>query len=234
MASTLPMPESLVERSEPVFEVRELTPARWREFEAFFARYDGVQAGCWCMYYHREGPNGPLESGGRQASNRRDHQRLLERGRAHGVLVFDGRRAVGWCQFGRRGDLPRIERGRKYAEALPELGTLPEWRITCFFVDRPYRHRGVARRALHGALAAIARLGGGTVEAYPALHRRAVATWFGSRSMFEREGFRVVRPFGRSNVLMRKDLPRAAPRGRQVPPTRGRGPRNPSARSARA
>ncbi len=51
------------------------------------------------------------------------------------------------------------------------------------------------------------RLGGGIVEAYPATHGRAVATWFGTVGMFEREGFKVVRPFGQSNVLVRREIP---------------------------
>ena len=36
--------------------------------------------------------------------------------------------------------------------------------------------------------------------------RGALATWFGTASMFEREGFEVVAPFGKSNVVMRKNV----------------------------
>jgi GNAT superfamily N-acetyltransferase len=158
------------------------------------------------MFYHREGPTGPLQSRARQEANRTDHHALLLRGHAQGILVYSGARAVGWCQFGRREDLPRIERGRKYKSMEKALGPPPKWRITCFFVDRPLRRSGVARFALHAALDAIRRHGGGIVEGYPASHRRAVATWFGSISMFQREGFEVVRPFGQSNVLVRKQV----------------------------
>ena len=47
------------------------------------------------------------------------------------------------------------------------LEQLPDWRITCFFVGRTHRRRGVADAALAGALNEIARLGGGLVESYP-------------------------------------------------------------------
>lgn len=191
---------------------RELTPARWGDFERFFGRYGGVQAGCWCMFYHRDGPNGPLDDPARHESNRRDHRELLSRGRAHGILVYRNREPIGWCQFGRREELPRIEHGRKYRALAPRLGEAAAWRITCFFVDRPYRRSGVAGFALHAALQAIERRGGGIVEAYPTTRRGAVATWFGTRAMFEREGFRVVRPFGESHVLVRRRL---APKGRK-------------------
>ena len=185
---------------------RELGPSTWADFERLFRKYHGVQAGCWCMFYHREGPTGPLQSTSRQETNRRDHRSLMLRGHAQGILVYDDERPVGWCQFGRREDLPRIERGRKYRSLAQGLGSPPSWRITCFFVDRPWRRSGVARFALHAALEAIKRRGGGIVEAYPATHAKAVATWFGTVGMFEREGFRRIRPFGQSNVLMRRKI----------------------------
>lgn len=220
-----------------VFETAELTPARWKDFEALFGRYGGVQAGCWCMFYHRDGPTSePLGSPARRAANRRDHRALVERGSGNGVLVYANGAPVGWCQFGRREHLPRIERGRKYREVAGALGEPPRWRITCFFVDRPYRRAGVAGVALRAALAAIRRRGGGIVEAYPATHGRAVAAWFGTVGMFAREGFSTVRPFGRSNVLMRATLgparPERSPRSRrgEVGQTRGVRPRRPPPR----
>lgn len=197
------MPRSSEPRTVP-FVARELSPSRWADFERFFGSYHGVQAGCWCMFYHREGPTGPLESASRQAANRRDHHALLLRGHANGILVYAKGKPVGWCQFGRRDDLPRVERGRKYRALSAGLDGPPAWRITCFFVDRPWRRTGVARFALHAALDAIRRRGGGTVEAYPVTQSKAVATWFGTVGMFEREGFTKVRPFGQSNVLVRK------------------------------
>ncbi len=40
--------------------------------------------------------------------------------------------------------------------------TLPDYRITCFFVDRDHRRNGVAGVALRGALELIAQGGGGS------------------------------------------------------------------------
>jgi hypothetical protein len=50
---------------------------------------------------------------------------------------------------------------------MPRARRLPDYRITCFFVDRRYRRKGVAAVALRGALDLIAQSGGGVVEAYP-------------------------------------------------------------------
>jgi GNAT superfamily N-acetyltransferase len=196
-------------RGASSYITRELTPHTWNDFEELFSRYGGVQDGCWCMYYHRERPNRGKPDGERIAQNRRDHRRLVTRDAAHGILVYEGGRPVGWCQFGRTPELPRIDSGLKYRALGAARDPPPDWRITCFFVDREHRRGGVAAAALAAALDAIARRGGGIVEAYPASNPRAVATWFGTVSMFQQNGFTNVAPFGRSNVLMRRFLPRS-------------------------
>jgi len=50
---------------------------------------------------------------------------------------------VGRCQFGPTDELPRINHGRAYRAG---LGTLPDWRITCFSVHRKHRRQGSPRR----------------------------------------------------------------------------------------
>ncbi len=184
------------------YTTKELTPARWADFEKLFAKHGGVQAGCWCMFYHRPRPIAEEERGTR---NRRDKRALVSQRRSHGILVYAGKQAVGWCQFGPQEELPRIDVGRNYRKlALPRAPRL--WRITCFFVDRDHRRKGVAQVALRAGLEAIQKRGGGVVEAYPATNPRAVATWFGSTEMFERERFRRVAVLGKSNVLMRREV----------------------------
>ena len=102
------------------------------------------------------------------------------------------------CQFGSPDELPRIKREGAYREG---LSALPDWRITCFFVDKGYRGIGVAAVALHGALQEISRLGGGTVESYPEdVNGRSVSASFlhnASTSMFEKEGFTRNRQIGK-------------------------------------
>jgi GNAT superfamily N-acetyltransferase len=184
-----------------------ITPERWMDFERLFARNRGMHSACWCMFYHRAKPVHLADEADRPDRNRLEHRELVRAGRGHGVLVYRDGEPVGWCQFGLREELPRIDAGRKYRSIAPTLGPTPRWRITCFYVDRPERRHGVAQVALRGALGEIARGGGGVVEGYPATNPRAVGIWFGTRAMFEREGFRVVGPFGKSNVLVRRSVP---------------------------
>ena len=166
------------------FQVRPLDETTWPDFVRLVEAHYGLRGGCWCMAFHAEGVDGA--SPGR---NRSEKERRVREGRAHAALVYDGPACVGWCQFGPTDELPRIKHRRAYLES---LDALPDWRITCFFVDRKYRGGGVTATALEGALREIARLRGGTVEGYPEdVAGRKVSGAFlnnGTVSMFERQG----------------------------------------------
>lgn len=56
-------------------------------------------------------------------------------GTAHAALVYHAATCVGWCQVGPPEELPCIKHLRIYAEG---SAAPPQWRITCFFVDKAY------------------------------------------------------------------------------------------------
>ncbi len=134
----------------------------------------------------------------RAVRNRREKRELVERGRAHGVLVYAKGEPVGWCQYGPREELPRIDNSSKYRKLAPEDGKGKLWRITCFVVDKKYRRRGVASAALKAALEAIRNKGGGLIEAYPVSKTDQGSNYLypGTVTMFEKAGFKLVAPFG--------------------------------------
>ncbi len=117
---------------------------------------------------------------------------------------------VGWCQYGPREELTRIDNMRTYRAPDAKIEPGKFWRITCFVVVRTFRGRGIACAALADALESIKRNGGGIVEVYP------VANWegksfgnmstHGTVSMFKEAGFKRVAPFGNTNVAMRKKI----------------------------
>ena len=121
---------------------------------------------------------------------------------------------MGWCQYGPKDELPRIDNSRKYRGLTPEGTPDRLWRITCFAVLKKYRRLGVATAALKAALEAIRKKGGGLVEAYPITRWEPRAfgneSTHGTVSMFEQEGFKAVAPFGStrysSHVLMRRTV----------------------------
>jgi hypothetical protein len=74
--------------------------------------------------------------------NRKDKRALVEKEQSHIILVYDNETPVGWCQYGAKEELPRIDAGRGYRKVGPPAGAEKLWRITCFFVDRDYRGKG--------------------------------------------------------------------------------------------
>src|SRR5690606_31416036 len=126
------------------------------------------------------------------AENRARKEERVRAGRAHAALVFAGDLCVGWCQLGRVEELPRIKHRRAYEAGRGDEAP-PDWRITCFYVDREQRRAGVAAAALGGAVEQIARLGGGVVESYPELveGRRTSASFLYNATvgLFESHGF---------------------------------------------
>lgn len=179
--------------------MRPLDSSTWPDFARLIERQNGLWGGCWCMAFHAEGRARSEES------NRTEKETRVREGRAHAALVYDDETCVGWCQFGSIEELPRIKHRREYAK---DAVTLPDWRITCFFIEDEYRHKGVATAALEGALLEIARLGGGTVESYPEeSDGRAKAEpvlYNGTLSMFESLGFERTRRLGSNRWVVSK------------------------------
>ncbi|MDG7010908.1 MAG: GNAT family N-acetyltransferase [Nitrososphaerota archaeon] len=186
---------------------KEMSKGTWEDFQRLFEK-PGEWGACWCVYYQRASP--PPSAGmslqQRADRNRKDKKSLVDSGDAHGIIVYAGKEPVGWCQYGVSHEIPRIDATRRYRRLSPDYGGERVWRISCFCTDRKHRGKGVAGVALEGALRSIKKKGGGVVEAYPATRRGALAAWFGTVSMFEKQGFRVAAPFGRSNVLMTKTV----------------------------
>jgi ribosomal protein S18 acetylase RimI-like enzyme len=197
--------KKLTKTVTPEFMVKPLEPSTWSDFAALVERHNGVWGGCWCTWFHQT----HAEKKQRQSTeNNCDFKkRLVDEGKAHAALVFDGNVAVGWCQFGTPEELPNIYHRKEY-EA--DLERLPDYRLTCFFVDKNYRRKGVAEVALRGALDLIAQAGGGVVEVYPHdTQGKKVSSSFlynATRSLFERAGFRYERSKGTKNCVMSKTI----------------------------
>jgi len=186
---------------------KELGPKTWPDFEKLAPK----QGQCWCTYYQRAKPvhtgKDPLKA---DRVNHSYKENLVMQGKSHAILVYDGKRPVGWCQYGPKEELPRIDAGRGYRKVEPLITEKMLWRITCFFVDREYRGKGIAETALKGALESIRNQGGGIVEAYPVVSKKMGAVpewlWFGTPGMFRRAHFKPVAPLGTSLQLMRRTL----------------------------
>ena len=129
----------------------------WDAFARLLERHNGVFGGCWCTYFHTFHGEKTFTAEGNQALKKR----LVEEGRAHAALVFEGDEAVAWAQYGPPEELPNIHHRKEYEQTVEEL---PDYRITCIFVDKKHRKNGVTAIALGGAVDLIAKAGGGFVR----------------------------------------------------------------------
>jgi len=195
----------LTDASRSGLTAKELSYSTWPDFQKLAVK----QGSCWCMYYQRPKPVGKgLSIEQRGKNNRQDKAKLIRQGRSHAILVYDNGTPVGWCQYGTKDELPRIDAGRNYRKIQSPGAEEKLWRITCFFVDREHRGRGVSKFALHVALDSIGKRGGGIVEAYPVVSEKMAAVaewrWFGTPGMFKKEGFKEVARLGTSGLLMQR------------------------------
>jgi hypothetical protein len=120
-----------------------LTPETWDDFAALVEANNGVWGGCWCIGFHPEGVGHGAEG------NRELKRGHVTRGTVRQVLVYDGERCVGWCQFGPPAEVATINNRKAYEKDLAEL---PDWRIGCIFTNAKDRGRGVAVAAVAAAL----------------------------------------------------------------------------------
>jgi GNAT superfamily N-acetyltransferase len=190
---------------EPAYTTKELTKRTLPDFERLFETRPAPGAyTCWCLFNHLPyGSAAQRRGAAANGRNRRRMRALVATQRTHGVLVYADGEPVGWCQYGKKEDLPRVDGSPRYRDA-PPGSAATSWRITCFVVQSRHRQRGVATLALQGVLAAIRKRGGGTVEGFPVVKWGASGQYRGTVSMFRREGFDAAAPFGASSVVVRR------------------------------
>jgi ribosomal protein S18 acetylase RimI-like enzyme len=185
------------------YTTKQLSIKTWNDFEKLCEKHNGIWNGCWCLNFHEEGGIKGLSG-----NERRDiKKRLVEQGRAFASLVYDGKKTIGWCQFGRCEELPRIKHKKEYFNKNDKL---PDWRITCFFVDSDYRKIGITRIALSDALKQIKKMGGGVVESYPEeVDGRNISASFlynSTLQIFEDEGFEKKIKLGQNHWVVVKKV----------------------------
>ena len=195
-------PSASTPRERLSVTVRPLTPDLWPAFEDLFGP-TGACGGCWCMYW-RIGSRYQRRPG---AENRKDFLSLVRHGPPPGLLAFEGDRAVGWCQVTSREGLVFLER----APRLQPLPAGPVWSVSCFYIRRGYRRRGVSEALLAAAIDRARDAGAPALEAYPSdvqLAETPQPVYTGVASMFVRAGFRRVAGKNPVRPIMRRTFRR--------------------------
>lgn len=166
------------------FAVHPLTPDRLPALEDLFGA-QGPVSRCWCMYW-RIGNDYRKRPG---EMNKATFCDLVKDGPPPGLLAYDGDLAVGWCQLTPRQALPWLEQTWR----LKRVDDLPVWSLSCFYVRKGYRKRGVTSALLAAALEAAERAGAPALEAYPLDEKLTPsASGTGYLSTFLRAGFKIA------------------------------------------
>jgi GNAT superfamily N-acetyltransferase len=132
----------------------------------------------------------------------------VEAGETPGLLAYCDGEPVGWCALAPREAYPRLERSR----ILKPVDAEPVWSVTCFFVARPFRRRGVTVALLKAAVAYAKAHGARIVEGYPVEPKGTRMpdpfVYTGLASAFRKTGFVEVLRRSQTRPIMRYTVAR--------------------------
>ncbi|MBN3825855.1 GNAT family N-acetyltransferase [Burkholderia sp. Ac-20384] len=175
--------------------VEALTPDRWPDIEALLSE-GAVTRRCWCTYW-RIGPRYRQQE---PSANKSDLKRVVAAGPPPGILAYVEDQPVGWCQVGSRELLPYME----HAWRLRSPDNLAVWTISCFYIRKDFRRRGISSRLINAAIDLAKRSGAHAIEAYPIDRSTSPSSSStGFVTTFERFGFLHMPSPSRERPIMR-------------------------------
>jgi GNAT superfamily N-acetyltransferase len=144
---------------------------------------------------------------GKSGGNRDALHGLVVSGVAPGVLAYLDGQPAGWCAVAPREHYPALARSR----ILKPVDGQPVWSVSCLFVDRRHRCKGVSIALLHAAAGFVRERGGTILEGYPiepgpGRKLPAVFAWVGLASAFRQAGFEQVQRNSPGRPIMRRYL----------------------------
>jgi ribosomal protein S18 acetylase RimI-like enzyme len=183
--------------------VRELSQDTWDDFEEVLGKNGGA-SGCWCMHWRLSIAEFMQAKGD---GNRRAMRNLAEQASVPGVVVYRGTTPVAWCSLGPRDSFPRLERSK----LLASIDNKPVCAITCIFVHRKHRGRGLMPAILDAFCEYAAKNGYTIAEGYPVEPRDGRRAGSDTAmtviaSSFHDAGFRVVARPRSDRPIMRRSL----------------------------
>jgi GNAT superfamily N-acetyltransferase len=95
--------------------------------------------------------------------NRKAFKKIVSAGEVPGIIAYSEGEPVGWCALAPRENYPVMENSRVLARVDEE----PVWSVTCFFVAKPFRGRGITGQLLKVAVAYARKKGARIIEGYP-------------------------------------------------------------------
>ena len=183
------------------------TSDRWPDLEELFGER-GACGGCWCMFWRL--PRKQFDAG-KGATNKKAFKAIVRSDAEPGVIAYLDREPIGWCAIAPREHYIALERSR----ILQPVDDQPVWSISCLFVKKPYRRRGISTQMLRAAVDLAAKHGARVVEGYPVAPSMETMPdpflWHGIPSAFIAAGFKEVLRRSQSRPIMRKSTRSSTP-----------------------
>ncbi len=176
-----------------------LTKDRWPDLETLFGER-GACGGCWCMLWRLTRQKFESQKG---EGNRQAMQAIVDSGEIPGILGISRGQPVAWCSVAPRDHFPALRRSR----IMKTLDELPVWSISCLFVERQYRRKGLSTQMIKAAVDYVKKKGGSIVEAYPVEPRKDkmpdAFAWTGLASAYTKVGFAECARRSETRPIMR-------------------------------
>ena len=178
---------------------RELTIENWKDFESLFGE-NGACGGCWCMLWRLKRSVFEAQKGEKNKLAMFD---LVKAGKKPGIIAYLNNEPVGWCALSKRENYPALERSR----ILKKVDEQRVWSISCFFIHKKIRRKGVSIKLLKFAIHYCKENGATIIEGYPVEPKKdkmpAVFAWTGIASAYLKAGFKEVARRSETRPIMR-------------------------------
>lgn len=172
---------------------------RWNDFEELFGE-NGACGGCWCMSWRLKKSDFERQKGD---MNKNEMKSLVEKNETVGVLAYLGEKPIGWCAVAPRDKYVRLENSR----VLKRIDDEPVWSITCLFISKNYRRKGISTELIKAAINYCKLNEVKIIESYPTVPYDSKVPgaflWTGIPSSYEKAGFALAEKRSKWKLMMR-------------------------------
>lgn len=180
-------------------KIYSLDSERWEDFELLFGPR-GACGGCWCMSWRLKKSEFEF---GKGEPNKYSMKDIVYKGKPAGVLAYIDGKPIAWCAVAPREVYKRLESSR----VLKPIDDKPVWSITCLFIDKAFRRKGISTEVIRGAVEYAKENGADIVEAYPVVPYDSSVPdaflWTGIPEAFIKAGFEETARRSRMKPIMR-------------------------------
>ncbi len=141
----------------------------------------------------------------RYSETRQMHKAIVDSGISTGLLAYSQGEVAGWVAVEPRSAYEKLAHSR----VLKPVDDEPVWSVTCFYVAKAYRRKGIAVRLLKAAVEHVKQMGGRIVEGYPVEAEKDMPASFiytGTASAFRQAGFKEVARNAPTRPIFRFDI----------------------------